>query len=127
MNSFFTLPGQQDRNVAIAWAQWLLREDDQPHTVMDAIVNGFIGGALLGGSADAVGMVFLRRSRVHVPFVWARRFATIGCVFTVASHAARSRLPLAVESAQHHAASPTPAEHSMMRDPWAGEVEQPRQ
>ena len=97
-------PGQQDQNVAIAWTQWLLREEDAPQSVMDAIMNGIAGGAVVGSGADVMASN-LRRSPGAL--AWTRRGAVAGCLVSTASHLASYRR----DDADHVEHRPVQTEH----------------
>ena len=105
--------GWDDRNVAIAWTKWLLREDDSPQSILDAVMNGLAAGSVFGFCVDAPRML----ARPPDVFVWTRRGACIGLFFSVAQYCSK----------QGHAISPhnllpegTRAVRSEeLKDPWS--------
>ena len=111
------MPGGDDKNVAVAWTAWMLREDDSPTSVMDAIMNGLAAGVFCGGIGDlTAGM--LRRLRGESALTWTRRGAFFGAVLSPLFYCTIPYVdPVAsskIESAPESAAAPT------MSDPYAG-------
>ena len=120
VNTFFSTPGQMDKNVARAWAQWLLREDDSPQTILDAVMNGLALGSIYGGGADALHASLQRlglaAARDHV-FFWTWRGAGIGCAFSTFLYCSlQMRL-----WQQPLLASDATARSELIADPWARE------
>ena len=117
--TLFTTPGQMDRNVAKAWTVWLLREDDSPQSILDAIMNGLSLGCVCGGAVDA-SYAMLRRLRFSSSnegaFSWTRRGAALGGLISVAFYCTlRVYNNVAPENASASAAPPS----ELIQDPWA--------
>ena len=108
--------GWDDRNVAIAWTKWLLREDDSPQSILDAVMNGLAAGSAVGFCCDAPRML----ARPPDVFVWTRRGACIGLFFSVAQYCIKQMMHA---TSSHnllpegmHAAVPRSEE---LKDPWS--------
>ena len=117
--TLLTTPGQMDRNVAKAWTLWLLREDDSPQSILDAIMNGLSLGCVCGGAVDA-SYAMLRRLRFSSSnegaFSWTRRGAALGGLISVAFYCTlRVYNNVAPENASASAAPPS----ELIQDPWA--------
>ena len=108
-----------DRNVAVAWTQWLLRDDDSPVTLGDAAMNGLAAGAVCGAAVDTLAAL-LRRARLttstSATFTWARRGAVVGCSVTMMSFAV-----LQLRASAPRQLLATQKEDALMSDPWVGQ------
>ena len=93
----FVTPGSQDRNVALAWTTWLLREDDTPTTLGDNIMNGLCCGSALGCGCDVLTYLIdrLRAPRggrlYRGPYAWTRTGGAYGFAIGIATYAYRMR------------------------------------
>jgi hypothetical protein len=116
----FTTPGQHDRNVAVAWTQWLLRDDDAPRSVLDAAMNGLAAGSVSGAGVDIL-YAMLRRAQLSTAqdavYAWTRRGAAMGATFSIACYAARTCSTRFVSEVQpSNVVRSGSAE--LMSDPW---------
>ena len=107
-----------ERNVAIAWAKWLLREDDSPQSFLDAAMNGLAAGVLLGGGADILHLA-LRKPRTnkvaHDYFLFTRRGATFGCAVSLILYSAQKSLSRSRALESSHTTLKAP---DVLGDPW---------
>ena len=116
----FTTPGQTDRNVALAWTVWLLREDDSAKSILDAMMNGLAAGCVCGGCIDVVYAALRRMKFVHRKenaFAWTRRGAALGLLFSSLVYGTVWGRMLDVSHSAPASRSKPP---EVMSDPWAG-------
>ena len=74
-------PGATDRNVAEAWATWLLREDDSPVTFLDHMINGLGFGAVFGSAIDVLAFMLHRTTGYNASrgsYGWTRTGMKLG-------------------------------------------------
>ena len=107
--------GWDDRNVAIAWTQWLLREDDSPKTIMDAVMNGLAAGCVCGGAIDLTRLM----SRPPDVFVWTRRGAFFGLILNVVPYCLHQSGAISPQRLVPDSTSRSSTMDAVMGDPWA--------
>ena len=130
----------KDRNVAEAWATWLLREDDSPVTFLDHMMNGLGFGAVFGSGFDVLAFLLFKTTGYNASrgtYGWTRtgmKFGFVGGLTTYAAATYSSRSSQAEarikesssssSSSSNRSSSRPNAEH--VRDPWAPDQSQSR-
>ena len=117
----FITPGATDRNVAAAWATWLLREDDAPASMGDHLMDGLAGGGVLGCCFD-IATALLRRAGIvnasRGAYGWTRVGASMGAFVGISSFAAKR---IAARDTPREAKNAS--DDLVVRDPWAASTQ----
>ena len=117
----FSTPGAHDRNVAIAWTQWLQREDDSPQSILDAAMNGLAAGCVCGGGADLASAVLWRMKFLRTrdaSLSWTRSGAALGCGFSMLFYFILSNKAAPPGRMDGNTSSQL-AKNEVMSDPWS--------